>query len=249
MIKYGIFFSLDKTVIRLPINPETLPDSLEGDNEQYNILGIGEVTVPRIPRQRAVDIESYFPGKVDPSVLTPNGFWVPEKYINFFRNAMKNKSILQYTPVRYYEDGTPFSTSDTGFKCTVENFEVEERGGETGDFYYTLSIKEYRDYSPQKVKVISVPRVVNQVSVSSGSSQNKVSTSQPVAVSTPTRESTGYNVGDSVYFSGNLYYTSYGEEPHGTTAGTYVTIKRIVDLKRRCPYNVAGGGVSGWVSL
>lgn len=153
MINYGIFFTKGSTVIRLPLNPEELPDIQASNNETYNILGLGDVTSIRRPAQRTISISGLFPARPESYVLTPNQFWTPEQYINFFRDAMMNGDTLVYTPVRYMEDGSPFATSDVGFTCTIEGFEVTEKGGETGDFWYKLSIKEYRNYSPQTVKI------------------------------------------------------------------------------------------------
>lgn len=236
MNNYGIFFTKDKTVIRLPINPEVLPDSLEGNNETYNILGIGEVTVPRRPKQRKVELSSYFPATPTYNVLTPNKFMVPEEYIQFFRDAMENKTILTYTPVRYTEDGKAFGTSDPGFKCTVENFDVEERGGETGDFYYTLSIKEYRDYSPQTVKVQVV---------------KKQTTEKKVVTKTATRDvpQDEIVVGTQVEVNGPVYQqlTTAPETPTQTT-GQQATVARISHVTAN-PYLLksTSGNTIGWV--
>lgn len=239
-IKWGIFFTLGTKVIRLPINPETLPDVMDGNNEAYNVLGIGEITRQRRPLQRVIEISSYFPAKVTSSVLTPNQFMTPEDYIQFFRGAMENKSVLTYTPVRYLEDGTPYDISDTGFKVTVESFSVEERGGETGDFYYTLNIKEYRDYSPITVKVQTQP----------ASAQNTQETKTVTQEKTRSVPKTEIVVGSICEANGNFYYTSYAEEPHGTASGRRCIVKRIVDKSRKAPYNVKGadGRSMGWIA-
>ncbi len=40
-------------------------------------------------------------------------------------------------------------TGTAGMMMLVTQFDTEERGGETGDFYYDLTLTEYRDYAPQ----------------------------------------------------------------------------------------------------
>ena len=42
---FGLFFTRDGTVIRLPVNPEKLPVARDNDNSEYNVLGIGPITV------------------------------------------------------------------------------------------------------------------------------------------------------------------------------------------------------------
>lgn len=150
---FGLFFTRDGVVIRLPVNPEKLPVARDSDNSDYNVLGIGPIIVPRIPKLRVVTISSFFPGRIFSGVLTSGGFKPPEFYIDFFESAMNDKVPILYTPVRYYEDGEPFMTSDSGFQVLVTQFNTEERGGETGDFYYDLTLTEYRDYSPQTVRL------------------------------------------------------------------------------------------------
>ena len=148
---FGLFFTRDGTVIRLPVNPEKLPVARDNDNSEYNVLGIGPIMIPRIPKLREVTISSFFPGREFPGVLTSGGFQPPEFYIQFFESAMNDKAPIIYTPVRYYENGEPFMTGDAGFEVLVTQFNTEERGGETGDFYYDLTLTEYRDYTPQSL--------------------------------------------------------------------------------------------------
>lgn len=142
---YGLYFSGSVGVVRLPINPEKLPITCDNDNKEYNVLGIGPIMVPRTPALKEVQVSSFFPGR--------GGDTPPETYISFFKGAMEDKEAIVFTPVRFYEDGTPFATSDVGFPCLVTEFVYEERGGETGDFYYDLTCTEYRDYTPQRMQI------------------------------------------------------------------------------------------------
>lgn len=235
-IDYGLFFTIEGTVFRLPHNPEKLPVTRDNDNEDYNVLGIGPITIPRIPKQKEITISSYFPGKPDSFTVTPNEFQAPEFYIQQFDRAMRERLVITYTPVRYYEDGTPFFTSDEGFDCIVTGFTFEERGGETGDFYYDLTIREWRDYSPQEVVV------------QEEEAEDTVLTTEP-SRETPQGEIV---VGSTVIANGNYYYSSYGDEPHGTCNGKRVIVSRIVtsDPTRKCKYHITteDGGWLGWLT-
>lgn len=235
-IKYGLFFTRDGTVIRLPINPEKLPVEKDGENEDYNVLGIGPITVPRIPKPREVTIEGYLPGKPNAFTLTTGGFKEPEFYIDFFSNAMDDKVPILYTPVRYYEDGTPYMAGDTGFQVLVDSFEYEEKGGETGDFYFELTLIEYRDYSPQTLK-IEKPK----------QPEDPPKASPEPARAIPPKE---IYVGATVLVNGNYYYTSYGDEPHGTANNQRCKVTHMVtsDPTRACPIHIGteSGGWLGW---
>lgn len=232
---FGLFFTRNGTVIRLPVNPEKLPVERGNENDDYNVLGIGPIMVPRDPSLRVVSISSYFPGRLSPMVLTPNEFQEPEFYIQFFESAMKDRVPILYTPVRYYEDGTPFMTGDTGFQVLVTQFDTEERGGETGDFYYDLELTEYRDYSPQTMQI------------------QQQQTGQPAEATTEkTREVPAGQivVGSVCIANGKYYYTSYGDEPHGNGNGRRVVVSRIVDATRSAPIHITteSGGALGWIA-
>ena len=232
---FGLFFTRDSTVIRLPVNPDKLPVAQETDNGEYNVLGIGPIMVPRTPKQKTVTISKFFPGRPFPGVLTANGFQPPEFYIQFFQKAMDDKAVITYTPVRYYEDGTPFMTEDTGFQVLVTSFSYEERGGETGDFYYDLELKAYRDYSPQELQV-----------------QQSAAAGQPATATTQQSRDIPQGqlyVGCICVANGPYYYSSYGDEPHGNGNGRRVLVSRIVDGSRAYPVHVTteSGGALGWM--
>ena len=42
---FGLFFTRDGAVIRLPVNPEKLPVARDTENGDYNVLGIGQIMV------------------------------------------------------------------------------------------------------------------------------------------------------------------------------------------------------------
>lgn len=240
MNNYGLFFTRDGTVIRLPVNPEKMPVSRGTNNDEYDVLSIGPIMVPRLPSLKTIEISSFFPGRPFTGVLTAGAFQPPEFYINFFQSAMQDRVPILYTPVRYYENGEPYMTGDTGFQVLVTQFDTEERGGETGDFYYTLGLTEYKDYSPSKVTV--QPQKVQTASVQSSA----------VATTEPSRPlPTGQIVVGSVCVANGKYYaSSYQDKPSGTANGINVKVKRIVDKSRACPYLIdrESGGNLGWCS-
>lgn len=151
---YGIYFTLNGVVVRMPINPEELKIENPGESEEYNVLGIGPVIQQRSPGLRKCTLESYWPGeRTAPGVLTGSDWHDPAFYIKYFREAMQEKYWILFTPVRYDEQGRQYGPSDPGFYVIVDGFEYEERGGETKDFYYSLKLVEYKDFSAKQVKV------------------------------------------------------------------------------------------------
>ena len=81
---FGLFFTRDGTVIRLPVNPEKLPMARDNDNSEYNVLGIGPIMIPRIPKLREVTISYFYPGREFSGINQSCTFHPPENYIQIF---------------------------------------------------------------------------------------------------------------------------------------------------------------------
>lgn len=232
---FGIFFTREGLIIRLPVNPEKLPVARDSENSEYNVLGLGPIMIPRLPSLREVTISSFFPGRPFPGVLTAGGFEEPEFYIEFFESAMREKAPILYTPVRYYENGEPYMTGDEGFPVLVTQFSTEERAGETGDFYYNLTLTEYRDYAPITVEIPAE------------------SFAGPVEAKAEKGRETPKNqlaVGSVCVANGRYYASSYGDPPSGSGNGRRCVVSRIVDDPSR-PYPIhittESGGWLGWL--
>lgn len=232
------FTSSTKGKLTLPINPEKLPVVRDTANDNYNVLGIGPIMVPRIPELKKITISSYLPGRINLMTLNSAEFKTPEVYINFFDEAMLNKEVLVYTVQRYYENGEPYMVQDNGFPVLVTNFQYEERGGETGDFYFDLELTEYVDYSPQQILLTG---------------ETDSETGAAVVATVPTRSipKGQLYVGAKVILNGNYYYSSYGDEPHGSGNGRMCVVSRISEDNER-QYQVhlrtENGSALGWAA-
>ena len=233
--RYGLYLSREGTTVRLPVNPESYSIDSNHDNGNYNVLGVGPIMVPRTPKLQTISWSGLLPGKPElGSVVTGGVFEPPKFYIDFIQAAMADKIPVRFVANRYMEDGTPIF--DTNIEALVTRFKSEERGGETGDFYYEISLSEYRDYSPKTVTL------------------QQTAVGEPVQASTEETRSVPkgqLTVGQAVVVNGNCYYSSYGDEPHGTLSGYRGVISRIVadDPQRAYPYHIASesGGAKGWV--
>ena len=260
---YRIYFSRDSTVLPLPINPEKLPETKESDNGEYNVLGLGPIMQPRTPKLRKVTISGLFPGRRLPW-MSAAVFLPPSVYIAFFKGAMDQKTPIVYTPVRYYENGTPFLGGGMGFECLVTSFKTEERGGETGDFYFDLTITEYKDFSPQKAVLQGSSGSFSPAGSAPSSALNTATQTLSVAaaaasavsavkvVLAPTRsiQSNQLYVGAQRTANGKYYNTSTAQTPAGTLSGQRVLVRRIVSRTNAHPYCVQdlSGVVQGWMT-
>lgn len=234
--RYGLYLAWDSTIVRLPVNPESYKITRDNDNGTYNVLGVGPIMVPRTPKLQVASWSGLFPGRPDlGAVLTAGGFQPPQFYIDFIQKIMDSRAAARFVANRCLEDGTPIF--DTNMEVLVTSFSTEERGGETGDFYYDIQLTQYRDYSPKTLTL------------------QQTAAGQPVeASSQPTRAVPRDRlvVGQDVTVNGDYYYSSRGAEPHGTCSGFRGKISRIIttDPQRPCPYHITApdGTARGWVA-
>ena len=127
-------------------------------------------------------------------------------------------------------------TQDEGLQVLVTQFDTEERGGETGDFYYDLELTEYKDYSPLAMRI------------------EEEEDGQSTAATEPARETppAQITVGCTCIMNGKYWYSSYGDSPWGQTSNKRVKVSRIVtsDPARAQPIHITteSGGALGWTA-
>lgn len=181
--KSGDSFELE--LIELPVNPSDVTITYPGNPTNYDVEGVGDVVIPRIPKLANVTFESFFPRERIFITGTNSTSWhTPEWYVNYFRSLQKKKEPFELTISRgsdiYYttDNGTMtqenlFRTGgeyliaenlfpnhqryfDTVFdKAVLLDFSISDHGGEPGDVYYSMTISEYRDASPKTLAEIA----------------------------------------------------------------------------------------------
>ena len=155
---YGVYLTSDGTTIRFPVDPREYSIEYPTSNERYNVLSLGEIVQPRTPGLRKISWdEGLLPGRPDgPYVLTSGAFEPPEFYIEFLQSCQMDKKVCTLAIDRRYEDGTPYQSDS--FPVIVEGFTVTERGAETGDFYYSITLTEHQEYAPQRSHAAALAR-------------------------------------------------------------------------------------------
>jgi hypothetical protein len=165
MNDYKVFFSVWKKnsteydLVQLPVNPQEVTITYPANPTNYDVEGVGEIVVPRIPKLANVTFESFFPREAVFITGTASDSWSsPEWYVNFFRNLQMSREPFELTIIRgtdiYYEENSVFPTHQQFFdtvldKAVLLDFSISDKGGEPGDIYYSMTISEYRDASPK----------------------------------------------------------------------------------------------------
>jgi hypothetical protein len=230
-IKTGLWFTKYRTgetgnqsnsPIRLPVNPTEYSVTKATDNTRYNVLDLGEIIVPRTPKLITFSWDGLLPGTDEEQFVVTKGndFRPPQFYIDYFTLAQKERQPLSLSINRFNDNGTPIY--DSTLWIIVEDFAFTEKGGETGDFYYSISLTEYRNYNPEAVTILEQPQSNMPVSIGEET--------PAVAVVTPQREVSPVVicVGDTVVANGDYRYSSWGAKPFGTANNLTTTVTRIV---------------------
>lgn len=230
----SIFFRLQAQKVKIPVNPQEIEIQHPTDHKTYDILGMGEIVVPRKPSLKMVSWESFFPADLNKSYVN-RGAKKPVFYVRCFERALREKQILRLIISRS-------GSFDTNMRCIVSDFKIKDKGGEPGDIYYSLELQEYRSYSPSTLTIITPPQQPEQSGVSGvvglpdGAVYVAAETQRPV-------ETPVLRVGAAVVVNGDYCNDSYGSKPHGTANNITTEVKRIVAGN---PYPVLVGNY-GWV--
>jgi hypothetical protein len=223
-----LFFEYNGTVIQMPVNPPTLELGGPGNNETIEIVALGDISILKQKKLKTISIESFFPAKINqyaPYVLTQNQFQEPQFYMDFFEKIRDEKK-----PVRFIVTDTKIN-----FLVSIESFTPVLNAGDD-DTSYKLELLQYREHTPKIVTIQSI---------------DPSGTGTPTATTSSSRPATGLAIGDEVTVNGNYWYTSYGDEPHGTFSNFRGKINLIVaNTSRKYRYHITTltGGFRGWVS-
>lgn len=220
----GFFINYDNQVVQLPVNPEKVTVSYSGNNSTTEIIKLGEIN--RLAQRKLAEIsfESFFPeDDWFPSVRTRGQFKKPDFYKSYIEKIQTSEK-----PCRLVITGL-----DITMKCSIENFEFYHQGGDHEDAYYSISLKEYREYQ------------ITEVAVSKNTSTTTQATPAPAKPVAPAKITKGCNV----ILNGRVHYDSYGSKP-GKTFKNYKGKVNNINNKGSHPYHVTtpDGGWLGWVT-
>lgn len=179
--------------LRLPVLPEKLVVKAAGQNSTANVLGLGEINQIKPAGLREISWEGLFPANAAP-YLTGRGASSPVNCVRALEAMQKSGKPLRLTVA-----GGPLAGS---FQTAIESFAYEERGGETGDIYYSISLKEWRDYTAKAA--------VLQGSGGSASSGGETRAGEPEEAAAKTHTVVK---GDSLWAIAKRYYGDGSQYP------------------------------------
>jgi len=131
--QFWLKFNNGAEVLWLPVNPESISVSSTHGYEDIEVSNIGEYTLLGNNRLKEISISSLFPRDYHPSYCNYSNLRAPWECAAQIEEWQRSGK-----PIRFIMTGTPVNLA-----VTIRSFEYEERGGEPGDIYYKLQMKEH----------------------------------------------------------------------------------------------------------
>ena len=150
---YVIYFDSDGIQYRLPVNPEEVNIEHGQEFKEYDILKLGKISVPSNEDLTKISFDFELPGKEYSYVVTKGGFEPPVTYLNLFKKHRQSKK-----PIRFVANNGTTTISEL---VTVSSLKQVEKAGEEGDYYCSITLKQYKAYGIKTAVNTSNTGVIN----------------------------------------------------------------------------------------
>lgn len=188
-----ITYDRNKKKLRLPVLPESISVRNGSKNETLNISGLGEVLIKQDRAALSFSFSSFFPAGYFSGVTygPPSPNRCVEKLVEWKKANNPVKFIVTGMKINLY--------------CEIEQFDYEERGGDVGTIYYSISLKEYQEV---KVRQIEIAPITETAQIPAETEQR---TDNGAAAKTYTvvKGDCLWNIAKKFYGNGSLYTKIY----------------------------------------
>ena len=151
---YSFYFDYEGEIIQLPISPSSLTLKVNNKNKVVELLNLGDVNILKDPGLSEFNFKTLLPGQELPFAAYPNGFKMPEYYLERFEKYKVEKKPVRFIVSRVATWGEPLF--DTNMLVALEDYTVEEKAGEVGDVYVEIRLKQYKQYKTQVIEIKEV---------------------------------------------------------------------------------------------
>ncbi len=148
---YRFYMKQNGEQILLPVAPSELITNVEGESEKVDLVDIGEGSILRDIGLRRISFTVLLPAVQYSFVQTEGVFQPPIFFLNQFRQYKMSKKPVSLIVFRKLADGTELFSGN--IDVSFERYTVLERGGEQGDFWVEINLKEYRKITSATYKM------------------------------------------------------------------------------------------------
>ena len=148
---YRFYLKQNGQQILLPVAPSEMITNVEGESEKIELVNIGEGSILKDIGLRRISFTVLLPAVQYSFVQTEGVFLQPIFFLNQFRQYKMSKKPVSLIVFRKLADGTELFSGN--MDVSFEKYTVLERGGEQGDFWVEINVKEYRKISSVTYKM------------------------------------------------------------------------------------------------
>ncbi|USF30131.1 LysM peptidoglycan-binding domain-containing protein [Clostridium sp. MD294] len=148
---YRFYMKQNGEQILLPVAPSELITNVEGESERVELVDIGEGSILKDIGLRRISFTVLLPAVQYSFVQTEGVFQPPIFFLNQFRQYKMSKKPVSLIVFRKLADGTELFSGN--IDVSFERYTVLERGGEQGDFWVEINLKEYRKITSATYKI------------------------------------------------------------------------------------------------
>lgn len=220
---YGVYFTdHNNRTFELPIMPAEVYVDRIMDVAQNTVVKLGEVDRIGERKLNEFEIEGTIPVLPKSDKLTTANTLLDNgrDYIELFEAWQSSKKAGRFVIT---------ADREMSGRITISKFKWGMKDGNSNEFYFVLTFREWRDYAPKRITI-----------------QNNKVADYGEGRPAPANK---LGVGSRVIVNGQLHRDSYGMGP-GLTERNAERVISLVAAGRAYPYHVAlvGGGARGWVT-
>ncbi len=139
---YRFYLKQGQTQFLFPVTPAKLEVKTDNHNQTVSILNIGEVNILKSKGLDEIRFTALFPNHAYSFVMQENQWKPPSAYIQMLQTFQAAKLPVQLTIFRQLADGSLLFADNR--EMVLEKCSMLEKGGEQGDVWVELLLKEYR---------------------------------------------------------------------------------------------------------
>ncbi len=139
---YRFYLKQNGEQILLPVAPAELTTQVKGESKKVELVDVGEGSILKEIGLRRLSFKILLPAVQYSFVQTEGAFQKPIFFLNQFRQYKMSKKPVSLIVFRKLADGTELFSGN--MEVSFEEYIVVEKGGEQGDFWVEIQLKEYR---------------------------------------------------------------------------------------------------------
>ena len=139
---YRFYLKQGETQFLFPVTPSQVQTKVGHCNETVQILQMGQVNLLKNAGLEEVRFRALFPGRQYHFVQVEEGFREPSYFLERLKDYKKAQKPVQLIIFRRLADGSQIFCSNV--EMGLEEYTIVEQGGEQGDFWVEIALKEYR---------------------------------------------------------------------------------------------------------